>query len=548
MHHPEQGAFLPVKNPLEQFMPVEERDDGLYIKVTRGDSETLKADVIVKAVNNSNVLNLNEVTFRNVFAAASGDFQRIGPKFDYYDEEFENFTAISVTPQKATLKIGEGFRLRGKKLTLPLLKFYLKRHGVVHGILMDQLEKIVTGQIFEQYIDVAVASEPVKGANARIEMKIELAPELKPKQREDGSVDYRSIQTFTTVKRGELIAEKIPAQKGTPGMTVNGDPIDPKDGDDIALPNGENTSVSDDGLKVFAEATGILFMENKTLRIMELLQINSDVDFSVGNIDYAGDVLVTGNVQPGFTVAAEGSIHIKGGVEAAKVISRNGQVAIDKGVVGKGDTLIEGKKGILVGFAQDTELRTDGALIFDKYLLHCNVQCLSAESRSSPGSVVGGEMRSETTIIVRQVGNESGVATKVMIYDKNKAIVQAKLKVFDDMRKKLTPEFERLERQLRSKAVLIKQMTDVSARSREEVKKWVDLYNSVKKKLEQVEQGTNELLPQLKRPVDMNGYIKVTDRSYPGTTIFLYDNILQLASEYINKKFHLKDMAIVIDG
>jgi len=101
---------------------------------------------------------------------------------------------------------------------------------------------------------------------------------------------------------------------------------------------------------------------------------------------------------------------------------------------------------------------------------------------------------------------------------------------------------------LKSKAALLKQATDVSARQREEVKKWVDLYNEIKKKLEQVEQGINELLPQLKRPVDMNGYIKVADRSYPGTTIFLYDNILQLTSEYINKRFHLKDMAIVIDG
>lgn len=537
-----------MKNPLEQFLPVEERDDGLYVKVTKSDGETLNADVIVKTVNNSTVLNFNEGAFRDVFAAASGEFQRIGPGFEYYDEEFESYTAISVTPQKAIIKVGEGYRLRGKKLTLPLLNFYLKRHGVVHGILMDQLEKIVGTQIFEQYIDVAVASEPTKGANARIDMKIELAPELKPKQREDGSVDYRNIQTFTTVKRGELIAEKIPAQKGTPGMTVNGDPVEAKDGDDIALPNGENTTVSDDGLKIFAAATGILFIENQTLKIVELLQINSDVDFSVGNIDYAGDVMVNGNVQPGFTVAAEGSIHVKGGVEAATVISRNGIITIDKGVVGKGDTLIEGKKGINLGFAQDTKLRTDGALIFDKYLLHCTVQCLSAESRSSPGSVVGGEMRSETTIIVRQTGNESGVATKVMIYDKNKAIVQAKLKVLDDMRKKFTPEFERVERQLKSKAALLKQATDVSARQREEVKKWVDLYNEIKKKLEQVEQGINELLPQLKRPVDMNGYIKVADRSYPGTTIFLYDNILQLTSEYINKRFHLKDMAIVIDG
>ena len=107
-----------------------------------------------------------------------------------------------------------------------------------------------------------------------------------------------------------------------------------------------------------------MFFENSLLTVAELLHVNKDVDFSVGNIKYTGDVLIGGSVRPGFSIEAEGSIHIKGEVESATVTSRAGQVTIDKGVVGKGDTNISAKQGVTISFAQDAHLHTEGALCY----------------------------------------------------------------------------------------------------------------------------------------------------------------------------------------
>ena len=59
--------------------------------------------------------------------------------------------------------------------------------------------------------------------------------------RSDGSVDYRSIQTFTSVSKGDLLAVKYPPSLGKPGVTITGEPIPPESGKDVPLPNGRNT-------------------------------------------------------------------------------------------------------------------------------------------------------------------------------------------------------------------------------------------------------------------------------------------------------------------
>lgn len=130
-----------------------------------------------------------------------------------------------------------------------------------------------------------------------------------------------------------------------------GGPIAATPGKDIVLPQGLNTSISLDGLCLVAAKTGKIYEENGLYHIQELMEILGDVDFSIGNIKFGGDVLIRGNVLPGFFVESDGNIAVKGEVEAAKIISRKGCVAIEKGVIGKGCTKISGYLGVHISFA-----------------------------------------------------------------------------------------------------------------------------------------------------------------------------------------------------
>ncbi|MCX7726157.1 MAG: FapA family protein [Chitinispirillaceae bacterium] len=531
-----------MKNPLEEFFPYEERNDGVYIRVTREFKNSLDPNVVISKIDAVGVINFDKEKFLDVFTRARGIFEKIGPLFEYYDEELEKYCNISITPLKASIKVSNEYYKKGKTLSVSQLIFYLNRKGVVHGIDKDILTKIIEGRICEEFVDVAFATNQVDGKDAKIEIKVKLSPDTTPKIRSDGSVDYRSIQTFTPVTEGEVLAIKYPPTEGKNGTAVTGEPIPAKHGRDVLFPAGKNTKISKDGLQLVAATTGIIFYENNLLSIAELLHVQSDVDFSVGNIKYKGDVLIEGGVKPGFVVESEGTVHIKGEVESATIISRNGSVIVERGVVGKGDTIIKAEKEISVDFAQEAELTTNGRLFFNKYLMHCIVTCASLQGSEIGGNVIGGETNAQKLIEIRQSGNEQGIITKLTIYDKRKKEILKKIEELTSLKTKLMIELEQIDKQLKTKAALLKRGgSTISERQREEVKKWIDAYSMIKKKFDYVEENIKNQNDLIKKPEERSGYIKISGNCYPGTVITLYDITLTVDIIYTNKKFRIKD-------
>ena len=73
--------------------------------------------------------------------------------------------------------------------------------------------------------------------------------------------------------------------------------------------------MSEDGNTYYAAIDGKVEYCNYDLRIVNVLDISGDVDLNIGNIDFNGDVNITGNVITGVTIRAMGSIYIGGYVE-----------------------------------------------------------------------------------------------------------------------------------------------------------------------------------------------------------------------------------------
>lgn len=538
-----------MKNPLEQFFTCEDRADGMYLKVNRMERDSVRMDVVYKTLQNSLVMNYDIEKIKDVVQRARGGFEKAGSFFEYYDEDIENYLQISITPIKASIKVSKNCVLKGKHLTQSLLMYFLKRKGIRHGIKAGVVAEMVTQSQCELFVDVAESTPAVDGTDAKIEFKIQVSPEIKPQVLKDGSVDYRSIQTFTPVSKGEILAIKHPPGIGIPGTTVTGETIAPARGNDLPLPNGRNTKVTADGMQLIACVTGILFYEGTQLTIGELLHIGGNVDFSSGNVKYTGDVLISGDVMSGFSVEAEGSIQIKGEVESAKILSRNGRVIIDKGIMGKGETIISAKEGITVNFAQDTTLQTDGTVVVDKYLLHCNVRCESLNGQGAQSSIIGGIVKAEKFILIHNCGSDKGVATQISMYDKQKAITGLKVEELVELQKKLSAELEPIERQLRTKAALMKRSgTEITVRQRDEVKKWVDAFNNVNKKIKYVQTKVEALKQEYENPGDQGGFMQVLGNIFPGTTLDFYGIRLPIITVKTNEKFIVKDQTIVIEG
>ena len=141
----------------------------------------------------------------------------------------------------------------------------------------------------------------------------------KPKENEDGRVDYYDLGLIQNVSAGQVLCVLTPPTEGTPGYTVKGDIVKPKPGKPAPVVPGPNTMLSTDGLQIISKINGQFEFDGKKVIVNETYTLNQDVDTSTGNIKVAGNLVVRGMVTSGFKIEAGGYISVTGVVESATV-------------------------------------------------------------------------------------------------------------------------------------------------------------------------------------------------------------------------------------
>ncbi|MBD3315681.1 MAG: DUF342 domain-containing protein [Chitinivibrionales bacterium] len=512
-----------MQNPLAKFVGVEDREDGVYIKVTRKQRDTITVHELIRALQAALVTNFDLRKIEEVVKRARGGFERIGPPFEYYNTALDEYVQVRTEPQAASMQFSSLALTQGIRPTKSSLLFCLHRKGVKYGIVREAVDAFVAEPTYDTEIEIAKGMPPQDGHDGATEILVRISPDARPSIGANGKVDFRSIRSFTAVTKGQPLVRKSPPEEGEPGITVTGEEIPAKAGKEVELPQGKNTEISEDGLVLLASTTGVVYEENDRLHIGELLQIEGDVDYKVGNIKYSGDVFIKGSVKPGFTVESEGDIYIGGEIESARVVSRNGTVDVGRGVIGKNDTHISGKVGVRVGFAQEAVIISEGTVTIDKHCLHCTITCHALETSQSDSSIVGGEVRAYGYLAVANLGNEGAVHTKVVLVNKQKLQAQEKINELRELKAKMQKGMQPLAKDLRSKSAIIKKAgAAVGDRHRLELKKLVEEYNVQGKKVEYVENKITELEQMLDSDMGTDGYVKVIRDIHPGTEIDLY--------------------------
>ncbi len=219
----------------------------------------------------------------------------------------------------------------GSPLTVEALKKELEWAGIKCGINVHALEKVIAFPRYNKNEVVAEALLPIKGDDARFEYKFPPTTHKAPKILPDGSVDYKNLGLLQNVRKDDVLCIRIPATEGIPGVNVKGESIPCLPGKDKKMPVGKNTLVSPDGNHILAAMDGQVDLVNNRIQIMNIVEISGDVDYSVGNIDFVGNVIVHGYVRQGFEVKAEGNVIIDGCVEGGSVIA-GGNVFIHQGI------------------------------------------------------------------------------------------------------------------------------------------------------------------------------------------------------------------------
>jgi uncharacterized protein (DUF342 family) len=461
------------------------------------------------------------------------------------DVNLEKYVSLSVSPLSAAITVSSSCLADAIKPDEGSLLSYLEKKGISHGIKKDALHGILQNRLYDTDVVVAEGTGPLAGKDGSIAYEIDFAKNLRPSLRKDSTVDFRDVQSIKLVTAGQRLATRTPPAPGIDGKTVTGERIAAPAGNDVKLPAGKNTTVSEDGIFLLSAKNGSVSFDGVLVHVTDMLEVASDINFSVGNIKYSGDVIIKGSVLPGFAVEAEGSVVVRGDVDSARIISRNGTVTLEKGLIGKGDAYVYGKQGVHVAFAQEAIIVTDGSLTVDKYCLNCDVTCEALAAGQPRAGLLGGHAKVFSSVDVAFIGNDKGIKTLVSVIDKEGEAKNKKVAELKTLEKDLARQLEPVKTQLSSKAAIFKSAGDtVTDRHKAELKKWLDTYNEMATKIKYVRTSIAETKGSLAAPKNHGGYVRAAETIFPGTEINYFGISAIIKVRMQGKKLVLKNGAI----
>jgi hypothetical protein len=306
----------------------------------------------------------------------------------------------------------------GKALTVDAVIGELKNAGVRFGIdnaaaknAVDKSETLKKGL---SDVCVATGKAPTPGDDGKVhyEFKIE-QQEYDFQILPDGRIDYHNFKNILMTQKGQLLARLVEPKPGTTGINVLGEGIPASNGNPVFLIPGNGVKKSANGKEFFAEANGSIMINGSVIEVVNTFVVNGDVDYSTGNIQFNGNVLINGNVPDGFEVKAEGDIIVAKIVESAR-LEAGRDVIVKGGIQGKGKGLVSAGRDIRAGYAQNARLEAQGAIYIENSAINSYIftsKCLVMLDKK--GSVIGGEVFAQRGIDVRVLGSETGVKTFV---------------------------------------------------------------------------------------------------------------------------------------
>jgi len=395
---------------------IEFRDEGIFLEVKRVDevkSVTLKEilkEIEEKKIKDVDIESVESALYKLNTAVRIADYDK-----EYYIDSIPIIEVLN--SMEATLKITKP--KRGRDITVEAILNLCQEKGIVYGIRKKAINTVIQEKIYDQKVILAKGKDVIHGKDASItySFQTEKKPTTKSKENEEKSVDFKELNWISNIAAEEILASKVPAVTGIEGIDIYGKTIAAKEPKDISLVAGKNTYVTDDGMYLKSKIDGQVIQKGKSITVEPILTINGNVDYSTGNIDFLGSVIVKGNVVAGFSVKSGKDIIVEGLVEDSELIAQ-GQIIVTNGILGNEEFVntIFAKESIKAQFIQHMKIKTDGFVEVPKHILHSYIEAGDKViCTSGTGKIIGGEIKAQNGIECNIAGGPFETPTKLIL-------------------------------------------------------------------------------------------------------------------------------------
>lgn len=425
----------------------------------------------------------------------------------------------------------------GRDLEVADIVASLKGMGVAHGLKEDEIKKNLDEDVTNKPFIGAEGDFPVNGRNAEIKYYVRTEKKINFKEDQSGRVDYKDLDMIENVVVGQMLAEKIPAEKGKFGRNLFGMVLPAKDGNDTELKQGKGTILSEDKMRLTAEVNGQVVYVGGRLSVETVYRINGDVGVRTGNVTFLGSIIITGNVEDNYSVKAAGNIEIYGTVQKA-IVEADGDIIVRQGVTGREEARIESTGGNIVAkFIQNATVITEKDIIVQEGILHSQLMAGGKVScKGKRGQIVGGTIQAAQLISAKIIGSQANPQTDLIVGNNPKILKQ--IEEYGQKKKENQDKLDQLTKTMRT--LKARKDNDPSTFSAENEAHLQKLEAGTKKLDKRILEYENEIrtLTEYMDEQAASGRVSVEKTIFPGVSIRIRNSEFKLRHETKAKTFY----------
>jgi len=425
---------------------------------------------------------------------------------------------------------------------------WLEALGVSEGIDPEAVGSVAGqvggGNLASRANLVAQGVDPVPGTDAELEVLVATGPPAGVKL-PDGSTDFSETELKPGVEAGSLVARITRGTEGTPGRNLRGQVCPARKGRPVELRAGKGveTRESPQALEFYATSQGTVKQVDGEISVSKVLVVPGNVDFTTGNLEFAGDVYVVGSVGPNFSVEASGDVVVAKAVEAGVTLSSQGSVTVGQGIIGR-KTKVIALGDVWARCVENASVQSAGKITLGSHAQQAFLRGVEIHALKAPapkgGSIAGGQAWALKEVDARTLGYAIGVATTVVV-GTDLATAQ-KLDELDDKLSEGTKQILRLLGRFGIERVDVTQIQSLLTASTGTRRRMLALAARQLGKLVQVHQG---LLRERQRLEEWavrgagDAHIRVRETAYPGVTIRVGTHRKEIDAETASPDYHV---------
>ncbi|MDR2192880.1 MAG: FapA family protein [Treponema sp.] len=518
--------------------------DGALLKVKppTGSGRFVTEAMAMQALNDRSVKNIDKEAVRNVIKEAEGVYIKVGT----FDRNYSNDSSMKVettdNDMKAYITV-EPAGIRGCDLSFDVIINFLRNNRIVYGIKKDVIEHFIDYPVYKTPVLVAEGTKEANGRNAYIEYKFETNPnKIRLRESRDGKVDFKDLQIIQNVVENQPVAIKIPAQEAVKGKTVKGDYLPAKDGMDILLPLGKNVHADEDKMTILADINGQVMLANGVINVEPVFVVEGNVCLKTGNIIFLGTVVITGNVEDGFSVKAAGNIEVKGTVERAE-LEAEGDISVAQGITGKTIGHVKAGKSIWARFIENAIIDAGDMVVVSDGIINSQVDAYKRiVCQGKRARIVGGRLRASEEINAQIIGSSSGTTETICEVGIDPKIKEAIEQLMID-KSTCEKELEGVQAELQELINIKAQRKSLPEDKEFLLNELMDQRNTLTAELQNIDKEITKKQEE-QNEVKTRGRVSAANMIYAGTKIIIRDVVTDIRNEYRSATFILENNLI----